>query len=44
MDELKTLFQSAYKEATASGDKAAMKELMSAKDARKKAIESKVSA
>lgn len=39
INELKTVFQSAYKEATASGDKNAMKELMSAKDARKRAIE-----
>lgn len=39
MNALKTTFQAAYKEATASGDKAAMKELMSAKDARKRAIE-----
>ena len=39
METLKTAFQAAYKEATASGDKAAMKELMSAKDAKKKAIE-----
>lgn len=39
MKDLKTTFQAAYKEATASGDKDAMKELMSAKDTKKKSLE-----
>ena len=39
LEELKTIFQSSYREALASGDKDAMKELMSVKEVQKKKLD-----
>lgn len=39
LDDLKSTYLAAYKDATAAGDKSAMKEIMSAKDAQKRKIE-----